>query len=110
LRPGALCAAYVSKEHIEDIAEPARAESEIRLTRCAAVADGSEAIVLRAFAGIGQHFVGFIDRLEAQFRAGFVVRDVRMVRAREPPIGPLDLIPRSAASDAEGFVVIRGGR
>ena len=109
LRAGSppLCAARVSKEHVEDVAERAGAESEVAGTR--AVAGGAEPIVLRALPRIGEHFVGFVDLLEIVLGPGFIVRNVRMVLARQIAIGSFDLVPRCIASDAEDIVVILRG-
>src|SRR2546422_772750 len=49
----------------------------------------SEGVVSLALLGIGEHFVGFGDFLEA-FRGVLTFGDVRMVLPCEPPVGGLD--------------------
>ena len=99
-------AARVAEEHVEDIAEGARAEPGVVAART--VADETEAIVLRALVRIREHFVRFVDLFEAVLGLGLVVRNVGMVLARERAVSALDILAGGAASDAEHLVVIAG--
>ena len=100
--------AHVAKKHVEDVAESALAETKIAAGR-RAVADKPETVVLLALMRIGEHFVGFVDLLEAVLGLRLIVRDVGMMLACEGAICPLDRIPRCVPSNAEDFVVILRG-
>ena len=66
---------------------------------------GAELIILRPFLGIAEHFVGLVDQLEAVRSLGVFV-DVRVILARQPAVGGLDLLLGRGARDAEGLVIV----
>src|SRR5690606_5683017 len=69
------------------------------------VAARLELVVGGALVLVAQHLVGLVDRLEALLGAGLLA-DVRMVPARQPAVGALDLALARRRLDAEGVVVI----
>src|SRR5690606_24959915 len=54
---------------------------------------------------VAQHLVGLVDRLEALLGAGFLA-DVRVVLARQPAVGALDLALAGRRFDAERLVIV----
>ncbi len=71
----------------------------------AVAAEAPQLVVLRALVGILQHFVGLADLLEV--RLGIrLLADVRVVFARETPVGLLDVLGRRFGRYPEHFVVV----
>ena len=70
-----------------------------------AIALRAQLIVGDALFLVAKHFVGFVDGLETLLGAGLLA-DVRVVLAREPAIGGLDLRLARAGLDAKRLVVI----
>src|SRR6266550_2988058 len=66
---------------------------------------GAELFVLRALLRVAEHFVGFVDQLEAVGSLGILV-DVRVILASQPAIGGLDFFLRRGPRDTERLVVV----
>src|SRR5688572_29502533 len=89
---------------VEAAAEWPRAGLRARLLVHAPV--GPELVVLLALLGIAEHFVGFVDFLEAGF-SGLVARiDVRVKLAGQFAERLLDVLFRRRLRDAERLVVV----
>ena len=67
---------------------------------------GAELVVLAAFFGIAQDFVGFVDFFELGFGRGFVGGDVGVVFAGEFAEGLFDFVLGRLPGNAEGGVVV----
>src|SRR3989442_1694376 len=64
-----------------------------------------ELVVFRALLGVTEHFVGFVDQLEAVGRLGVLVH-IRVILAGQPAVRGLDLLLGRGPPDAERLVVI----
>src|SRR5690606_31857475 len=86
---------------------PAVPEAAVRGTHLVprAVAAGAQLVVRRALGGITQGLVGLVDGLELLFRARLLAH-VRVVLARQPAVGGLDLGLAGARVDPERIVVV----
>ena len=97
-----------AEEGVEDVAEAAAAAE--RVAGAAAVhALGPEACRSAApLLGVGQHLVGVGDLLEPGLGLGVAGVGVGVQLAGQAPVGPLDLVGRGVAADAEQLVVVGG--
>ena len=99
--------AAAGKHFLEIDASRATAETAGRRLHfiAGAITARAQLVVSRAFLRVAQGFVGFVDRLEGFFSAGFLA-DIRMIFAREPAIGGFDFRLTGAGLDPEHVVVI----
>ncbi len=67
---------------------------------------GSQLVVLFAFGGVAEDFVGFVDFLEFFFGLLFVFGDVGMELTGELAKGLFDVSLAGGAGHAESFVII----
>src|SRR5207253_6232192 len=111
----ATLARKVGVEEVAEIAETgrlARALARLRLVLASELLlaldpfpVGAELVVLGPLLGVAEHFVGFVDQLEAVGRLGVLV-DVRVILASQPAIGGLDFPLGRGPRDTERLVVI----
>jgi hypothetical protein len=118
-RPGsagaiASTAAGAAEDVREDVAEVARERTRIEAPRAAGGAEAAErpapAVVGLALLGIGEDIVRLRDLLEALLRLLVAPVAVRVVLAREPPVGLLDLLVGGVLAYAEDLVVVGSRR
>src|SRR5215204_5316781 len=104
LRHRAEAAASAGAANIE--AAPERSAAWLRAGLFVHAPIRAQLVVLLPLFGIAQHFVSFVDFLEACF-GGLVARiDVRMELAGQLAKGLLDLLLRGRLRDAERFVIV----
>jgi hypothetical protein len=68
----------------------------------------AELIIALALVRIEENVIGFAHLLELLLRGGVARVDVRMIFARQPAIGFLDLVLRRCAGDPEDGIVTNG--
>lgn len=78
----------------------------VRLVGGGVLPAGAELVVLAAFFGVAQDFVGFVDFFELGFGGGFVGGDVGVVFAGEFAEGLFDFVLGRLSGHAEGGVVV----
>src|SRR5690606_24345009 len=77
--PAAACAAKAAEELLKDFLKAAKAGATRATAEAIAVHAGvAEAVVASALFVVVQHFVGFVDFLEARFRVS-VFADIRVI-------------------------------
>src|SRR3989449_320716 len=87
------------------VLEPARARRPCATAPRKLLPFGTDRVVALALLGIGEDLVRLVDLLEALLGARVLV-DVRVVLARELPVGLLDVVGRGVLRNAKGLVVV----